>query len=200
MMSTDYLRPEHSKEKQKRVFFPGGAADTPWNDVEVNDRYYVSLPFYPFRTLSPRNMATIQAAGKSSSTSASTLTGGGGGGLDFDYASCLIPAHTHTSVILKRRTENLLDFLLPQRLSSIIGSRNAQLTAAERTAALTFVGRVRPAVPAQAAAGNAAAVPAQAAVDVNFEVTSVAVRIDSIVLQVGIFYEGSHLPPPPLPS
>ena len=171
-MSSDYLNTAEVKERQRPIFFPGAPADTPWTDTDAYMRYYLALPCYPFRTLSPRSMATLQLA--KSSSSASRLSGGGGGGLDFDYASCMLPAHTQMSLVLKRRPNNkLLDFMLPFGLAATLGSRVNQLTINERDTALTFVGGIR--------AGAAADQPD---VNINLKITKMEIKINSMVLQV----------------
>ena len=171
-MSSDYLNTGEVKERQKSIFFPGAPADTPWADADAYMRYYLSLPCFPFRTLSPRTMATLQSA--KSSSSASRLSGGGGGGLDFDYASCMLPAHTQMSLVLKRRPDTkLLDFMLPLGLPAALGTRMNQLTLAERNGALTFVGATR-----------AAAAADQPNENINFKITQVEIKINSMVLQV----------------
>jgi len=172
MMSTDYLRVSEREKTQKlqnRIFFPGDAADSPWDQTTVNTRFYASLPWFPFRTLSPRSTALLQA-GKLSPTAA--ISGGGGGGMDFDYASALWPAHTQCTIVFKRRgKDNLLDFLVPYTLPAPDGTMEATLTEAKRNASLTFVSHTRD----RAAGGEE---------NVSFKITKATVTIVNMNLQV----------------
>lgn len=175
-MSTDYLRRDPKMAKQKEVFFPGERGATPWTDVQSYTRFHAALPSYPFRTLSPRSTALLQTGKLSAATS---IGGGGGSGMDFDYASCLLPAHTQCTVVLKRRPNNasLLNFFYPWDTPAAQGTLRRDLTAAQRDGALTFVGGQR----AVAAGGRE---------NVNLKITGVTISLANITLLVG---------PPPFP-
>jgi len=172
MMSTSYLNStvaDQTKKKQNALFFPGNTADSPWTDTNTNTRFYAALPWFPFRTLSPRSTALLQA-GKLSPTAA--ISGGGGGGMDFDYASALWPAHTQCTIVFKRRgKDNLLDFLVPYTLPAPDGTMEATLTEAKRNASLTFVSHTRD----RAAGGEE---------NVSFKITKATVTIVNMNLQV----------------
>lgn len=180
MMTHDYMKPESIRAQQNRVFHPTASSARPWEDVTTNTRFYVNLPCYPFRTLSSRSAAMMQPV--KSSTSPSFLTGGGGGGMDFEYASCLLPAHTQLTLVLKRRDKNLLDFMLPHRLTGVNGSTRSQLTEEERNQILTFVKSTR--ATAAAAAASDTTTTTGGKESVNAIITRVEIVIDKMVLQV----------------
>jgi len=198
MMSSDYVRSSAAKTKQNQVFFPGQAKDQPYTDILTDSRYTVALPCYPFRTLSPRTAALLQTGRVSPSAS---FTGGGGGGLDFDYASCLLPAHTQVTIVLKRREGgskgNLLDYMWPYDLPESQGSLQDTLREEDRDAVLTFVGRTRPTVAAAATATTTpstttAATSSTTTESVRFKIIQVRMIITNMSLQVS----SSSLPSP----
>jgi hypothetical protein len=115
------------------VYYPDDAADAPHAKNTRVKRYPLTLPFYPFRTLSPRELMLHKIAPS-----------------EFDAASPLFPAHTQLNITLKRRTgTNFLNYMLPQNLNILRGNASGSLTAAERQTATSFtLPNVDPAQPA----------------------------------------------------
>jgi hypothetical protein len=114
--------PTIMKEKQKH-FHPEEDSTAPFTAVDQIKRYYMSLPFYPFRTICPRDVAMYP---KMSST-------------NFNYSSPIFPANTQINFVLQRRKNtNFIDFMLPFNLNSQLGHASNELTAAQRTVATTF--------------------------------------------------------------
>ncbi|RPH79097.1 MAG: hypothetical protein EHM77_06255 [Planctomycetaceae bacterium] len=109
---------------QLPTLYPEDKTFTNYTDLNQRKKYYLNLPFYPFRTLSPRDVAMY-----SNKTSNAT----------FDYASPLFPAHTQFNFVLKRRKlENMLDYMLPFNLDPSLGHSLAKLNDDQRKIALTF--------------------------------------------------------------
>jgi len=108
--------------KHQTVYFPEDKSTQPWLAVTQVKRYRLSFPFYPFRTLCPRELAMAKMLPSS-----------------FDAASPLFPAHTQLNITLKRRTDrNFLNFMLPENLVVTAGNTVGTLTAAERATATEF--------------------------------------------------------------
>jgi len=94
----------------------------PWAQTDQVKRYRLSLPFYPFRTLCPRELTQIKMLPS-----------------PFDPSSPLLPAHTQLNITMKRRTDqNFLNFMLPDNLNVNLGSTLGVLTEAERNNACQF--------------------------------------------------------------
>jgi len=107
-------------EKHQATLFPEPETDSPWTKVTQQKRYFLSLPQYPFRTLSPREIALISS--KSS---------------DFDGTSPLFPANTQLNIVFKKRMpKNFLNCMLPFQLISTLGTNKKDMTAAQRNSAL----------------------------------------------------------------
>ena len=108
-------------EKQ-RVQFPEAAAEESWSrDPRWVKKYFLKFPFYPFRTLCPRDLGAI------------TKT------LNFDNASPIFPANTQLDLVFqKRKKTNFLKYMLPFNLNPNLGTRQSTCTAEEYTNALTF--------------------------------------------------------------
>jgi hypothetical protein len=87
-------------------------------------RYNLTFPFYPFRTLAPRDMHLFRQSGGR-----------------FEPSSPLFPAHTQINLTFKRRDKkNLLDFMVPEKLDPLKGSKNGTMSATERNDSLEFGG------------------------------------------------------------
>ena len=108
-------------EKQ-RVQFPEAAAEESWSrDPRWVKKYFLKFPFYPFRTLCPRDLGAI------------TKT------LNFDNASPIFPANTQLDLVFqKRKKTNFLKYMLPFNLNPNLGTSQSTCTAEEYTNALTF--------------------------------------------------------------
>ncbi len=70
----------------------------PWIDATALKRYNLTFPFYPFRTLAPRDMHLFRQSGG-----------------QFEPSSPLFPAHTQINLTFKRRDKkDLLDSWCPK--------------------------------------------------------------------------------------
>ncbi len=105
---------------QKDAYFADSGA-MPWNTPTRVKRYGIALPFYPFRTLSPRELHLRKQLSS-----------------EFDVASPLFPANTQLNFTFTRRLDNILNFLLPQNLDVHFGCAKETLTEAERLTATRF--------------------------------------------------------------
>jgi hypothetical protein len=122
---TTYFRNKLPSEKQM-TYFPETNADQTWLQPDRVKRYHLNFPFYPFRTLCPRDM---QFAFKAIH--------------EFDPTSPIFPANTQINFVFqKRRNTNFLLSMLPLILPSNLGSTANVLTPAQRTAATQFTTRV----------------------------------------------------------
>jgi len=140
--------------------FPGVSNDNPWEDVERFKRYQLSFPFYPFRTLCPRELASLKLTNKH----------------EFDSSSPIIPANTQINFVFSRRDNaKLINYMLPFNLDMEIGTNATQLTDEQRKLALTFSQVIPP--PADAAAGTLATTT-------NHIINKVEIVINDIYLQV----------------
>ena len=110
---------------QKNVHFYGEAVDSPWIDATATKRYGLTFPFYPFRTLTPRELYRSRVSANS-------------GG---ETNSPLIPAHVQLNFCFKRRAgPSFLNQMLIEQLPVRAGSLRQDLTADERRLALTYGG------------------------------------------------------------
>jgi hypothetical protein len=98
--------------------------DSPWENVTTFKHHYLSFPFYPFRTLAPRDLIGL----KLNKTQH-----------EFDSSSPIIPANTQINCVFTRRNiKKLINYLLPFNLDMELGTSLNQLTAEKRKTALTF--------------------------------------------------------------
>jgi len=112
-----------TKNHQSRLF-PGVAKDSPWENVTTFKRHYLSFPFYPFRTLAPRDLIGLKLNGNKH---------------EFDSSSPIIPANTQINCVFTRRNiKKLINYLLPFNLDMELGTSVNQLTAEKRKTSLTF--------------------------------------------------------------
>ena len=108
--------------RHQKVYFPEDASTLPWTKTDQVKRYRLSFPFYPFRTLCPREL--VQARMPPSA---------------FGTSSPLFPAHTQLNITMKRRTgKDFLDFMLPENLAVKAGNTVSTLTVAQRQEATQF--------------------------------------------------------------
>jgi hypothetical protein len=109
---------------QKDVYFPEQSTSTPWLDTSVMKRYNLTFPFYPFRTLAPRDMHLYRQSGA-----------------HFEPTSPLFPAHMQLNLTFKRRSKaDLLDFMVPEKLDVVKGSKGGAMTLTDRNGSLGFGG------------------------------------------------------------
>jgi hypothetical protein len=115
------LEPKVNIHQKQAVLFPGVLNDKPWETTTTKKRYFLSFPFYPFRTLNPRELSALGPISP------------------FGSASPIFPAHTQLNIVFKRRkADTLLNYMLPYNLNYNLGTSKKSLTNAERTTALTF--------------------------------------------------------------
>jgi hypothetical protein len=117
---------------QRAVYFPEDAKESPWIDATAVKRYNLTFPFYPFRTLAPRDMHLFRQSGG-----------------QFEPSSPLFPAHTQINLTFKRRDKkDLLDFMVPEKLDPLKGSKGGTMSVSDRNASLKFGGpTLSPTVP-----------------------------------------------------
>ena len=98
----------------------------------------MSFPFYPFRTLCPRDLASLKINSHQH---------------EFDSSSPVVPANTQINFMFtKRNKDKLLNYLLPYNLNMELGTSANQLSDEDRKLALTF-SRLEPAAAGVAGAG-----------------------------------------------
>jgi len=148
-------------EKHQTSLFPGAAKDSPWNDMTQFKRYFMSFPFYPFRTLCPRDLASLKINSHQH---------------EFDSSSPVVPANTQINfVFTKRNKDKLLNYLLPYNLNMELGTSANQLADEDRKLALTF-SRMEPAA---AGVAGAAGVTRK-----SYVIKDVEIVINTMYLQV----------------
>ena len=176
----------------QKVYYPEDVSTRPWEQTTQVKRYRLNFPFYPFRTLCPRELVQSKMLPS-----------------PFDPSSPLLPAHTQLNITMKRRADrNFLNFMLPENLPVLPGSSVVGLTADQRTTATQFrvpVARDIPALPDTPAADAneadirtavravfaAAAAAAAAPAFRDYRIKSVAVNLATAYLQVlRIKYKG----------
>jgi hypothetical protein len=148
-------------ESTQRRLFPEQEVETPWEDVLRFKRFLLSFPFYPLRTLCPRELLNSKITQKH----------------EFDPSSPIIPANTQINLVFTRRNPaKLINYIVPCNLNPELGSTQATLSAENRKNALTFSLLLPP--PAGAVAGTA---PTRH----NYVISQVAVVLNDLYLQVG---------------
>jgi hypothetical protein len=111
---------------KQNILFPETKSDRVWTKNDYTKRYYLTFPFYPFRTLCPRDLHLVVETGSSKT-------------LNFDPTSPLFPANTQINIkFFKRKNLNFLDFMLPYKLDSELGARHQTLTVEQKRTALKF--------------------------------------------------------------
>jgi hypothetical protein len=149
--------------RHQKVYFPEDMTTRPWQQVGQVKRYRLSFPFYPFRTLCPRELVQSKMLPS-----------------PFDASSPLFPAHTQLNITMKRRPgRDFLNFMLPDNLNVLAGTTVGNLTDVQRATATQF--RVTtPAVDEDTPA-----------VHVDYRIKSVSVTLVDAYLQVlRIKYKG----------
>ena len=115
-------------EDNQHALFPETDKDQSWNKPTTKKRYYLTFPFYPFRTLSPRHLWRVAANGSGKSL------------FEFDANAPIMPANTQMDIVFtKRNTTNFINYMLPLAIAPDLGAQKSKLTAVERAAALSFV-------------------------------------------------------------
>ena len=152
--------------EQQKNLFPETIKDSIWTRTDYVRRYNLTFPFYPFRTLCPRDFTRIASVATSSSKEHAT---------DFNPTSPLFPANTQINIVFKKRKEaNFLPYMLPFNLQQHLGTQALGLTDEEKTLATTYSVTTR-------GAGPNAAVTTQ-----TYVITSVNIKLENVYLQVGL--------------
>jgi hypothetical protein len=113
--------------------FPETEEEESWKNTSTVKRYYLSFPFYPFRTLCPRDFnLQFFSSSSSSSSSPSRIN-------DFDNTSPMFPANTQINIVFnKRNRTNFLQYMLPYALDVNLGSKKSVLTDEQKKLATSF--------------------------------------------------------------
>ncbi len=116
----------------RAVYFPEDSKLSLWVDATAVKRYNLTFPFYPFRTLAQRDMHLFRQSG-----------------CQFEPSSPLFPAHTQINLTFKRRDKkDLLDFMVPEKLDPLKGSKGGTISTTDRNGSLGFGGpTLSPTVP-----------------------------------------------------
>lgn len=108
--------------KKQKSLFPETVVDEPWTHADWVKRFQLKFPFYPFRTLCPRDV---------SMTSLKTN--------EFDTTSPMFPANTQINFVFQRRKKtNFLHYMLPLQLDPNLGTNKTNLSDDEYRALRTF--------------------------------------------------------------
>ena len=164
LISGDYINLSDVKYKQGDVYYASkNVTNSPWEQTDTIQRYFLNFPFYPFRTLSPREMFLYQ---KQTS--------------EFDTTASILPAHTQCNIVFKRRKlADYINYMLPENLDSLAGSSSDKLTVEERNTALTFSEQITKA--------PTVAAPEGSTVTVQHMIKSVTIKLVDCYLQVNCF-------------
>ena len=123
VLSGDVNNLENYMKDVQEILFPEEVENEPWNIVDQAKRYYLAMPFYPFRTVCPRDSVLYP---KMSATK-------------YNTSSPIFPANTQINIVMHRRKNtNFLDFMLPFALNYQLGNTANQLTLAQRNTATQF--------------------------------------------------------------
>jgi hypothetical protein len=108
---------------QKEAYFNDQKVK-PWEEPLLVKRYNMSFPMFPFRTLAPRELMITKTLGSET--------------------GAIFPAHTQISCMFTRRDPGMdfFDFMLPQNLDVIEGSKSPVLSAANKSNSRTFTTKV----------------------------------------------------------
>jgi hypothetical protein len=131
LLSGDMLSHRLTKlaSTKQSSLFPESIQDKSWERTEVQKKYFMNFPFYPFRTLNTRDLSILSSA--ISSTSMKQM--------EFDYSSPLFPAHTQLNIVFqKRKNPNFLANMLPYQLDPSLGSSKKKLNNEQKKQATTF--------------------------------------------------------------
>jgi len=163
LLSGTYRKLGDIAAKHQKVYFPENATTNPWETTDQIKRYPLSFPFYPFRTLCPRELVQSKMLPS-----------------PFEPSSPLFPAHTQINIAFKRRTErNFLDFMLPKNLPILPGSSVSTLNDVQRNSAVQFTVNVP------------GANPGDAVLQQQYRIKKVTIKLDSVYLLVlRIKYKG----------
>lgn len=122
-MSGELVNLKNVPSQKQKCLFPQSDANRPYAEPDQLHRYYMSMPFYPFRTLCPRDLSSFPITRNNELTSSSPI----------------FPANTQIDITFKKRNvTNFLDFMLPFNLNPKFGSAQEGITTAERYDALKF--------------------------------------------------------------
>ena len=181
LLSGTYRKLGDVAAKHQKVYFPEEVSTNPWTQTNQIKRYPLSFPFFPFRTLCPRELVQSKMLPS-----------------PFEPSSPLFPAHTQINIAFKRRTErNFLDFMLPENLPVTTGSNVGSLTQDERNQAVQFqtaaavINAGAAGDGAGAGIGEAGAGAGAAVVLREYRIKKVTIRLNAVYLLVlRIKYKG----------
>jgi len=155
----------HIPSSKQECFFPESLEDKIWQNTNYVRRYHLNFPFYPFRTLCPRDLHRLALTSSSKNSS-----------FDFNSTSPLFPANTQINIVLKKRnTNNFLPYMLAYHLDQSLGSSSMSLTEQQKNTATSYTVLTR-------GTGDNAAV-----VTNKYIITKVEIKIYDIYMQVIIF-------------
>ena len=118
LLSGDYTDITRLQDTKYKALFGGTQ-----QDAGQFKRYYLNMPFFPFRTLCPRDLSKFHLTRSN----------------EFNASSPIYPAHTQIDVTFKKRNlNNLINYMLPYNLPGDLGTNATQLTAAQRRTATSF--------------------------------------------------------------
>lgn len=107
---------------KQNTLFPESEVNESWAKMDWVKKYYLKFPFYPFRTLCPRELER--------STSKPN---------EFENTSPIFPANTQINLVFqKRKKTNFIKYMLPLKLDPNIGTKSNELTAEEFSTTLSF--------------------------------------------------------------
>lgn len=108
-----------------KEYFHDITVEKNWENTDTVRRYYLNFPFYPFRTLCPRDLSML-------SNQSTKL-------YEFDSTSPMFPANTQVNLVFnKRKRTNFINSMLPYAIDPTTGTKNEALTAEERNQAASF--------------------------------------------------------------
>ncbi len=117
------MRPKQLTTEFQKSIFPESDQEAPWQEVDQVKRHYLMMPFYPFRTLCPRDLASFPITRTNEITNSSPI----------------FPAHTQIDITFKKRNvDNFLKFMLPCNLEPSAGTSASNLTADQNNSAKKF--------------------------------------------------------------
>lgn len=147
------------------TLFPENSKDQIWSQANYYRNYKLNFPFYPFRTLCPRDFNILSSPSSSSSSLSS----------EFYPTSPIFPGNTQININFKKRNvTNFLPYMLPFKLSQSTGSTHSVLSAEQKKEATKFE--------LESTVGEGADARK---VKTTYIVTNVQVQIKSMYLQVG---------------
>jgi hypothetical protein len=121
LLSGDYTNIAGLQNTKYKAIYPHATENQ--QEVDQFRRYYLSMPFYPFRTLCPRDLSNFHLTRSN----------------EFNASSPIYPANTQIDITLKKRNvTNFLNYMLPYNLPPDTGTNTETLSEAQRRACCSF--------------------------------------------------------------